>query len=241
MISTLLFSATLRMAVNKELYKSIRQELDAKPVTLVAVSKTKPVEDILELYELGHRDFGENYVQELVDKQTQLPQDIRWHFIGHLQTNKVKYIAPFVHLIHGVDSFKLLQEIDKQGKKQNRVIDCLLQVYIAKEETKFGLDENELSLLLNNLPRYNQLHVLNNISVCGLMGMASFSDNRNLVRNEFRSLKTIFDKYAGPPTSNQRLQILSMGMSSDYKIAVEEGSNMVRIGSLLFGERQKPD
>ncbi len=240
MISTFLFSATLRMAVNKEAYKLIRQELDAKNVTLVAVSKTKPVEDILELYELGHRDFGENYVQELVDKQAQLPKDIRWHFIGHLQSNKVKYIAPFVHLIHGVDSFKLLQEIDKQAKKKDRIIDCLLQIYIAKEETKFGLDENELSLLLNTLPKYSQLNVLNNVRVCGLMGMASFSDNMDLVRKEFRYLKTLFDKHAKPQTSNQLLQTLSMGMSSDYKIAVEEGSNMVRIGSLLFGERQKP-
>lgn len=221
------------MPVNKSNYERIEKELQSKAVTLVAVSKTKPVEDILELYELGHRDFGENYVQELVDKEAQLPKDIRWHFIGHLQSNKVKYIAPFVHLIHGVDSLKLLQEIDKQAKKQNRIIDCLLQVYIAKEETKFGLDENELSLLLNTLPKYSQLNVLNNVRVCGLMGMASFSDNMDLVRSEFRNLKTLFDK-------QPKLQTLSMGMSSDYKIAVEEGSNMVRIGSLLFGERQKP-
>lgn len=221
------------MPVNKSNYERIEKELQSKAVTLVAVSKTKPVEDILELYELGHRDFGENYVQELVDKEAQLPKDIRWHFIGHLQSNKVKYIAPFVHLIHGVDSLKLLQEIDKQAKKQNRIIDCLLQVYIAKEETKFGLDENELSLLLNTLPKYSQLNVLNNVRVCGLMGMASFSDNMDLVRSEFRNLKTLFDK-------QPKLQALSMGMSSDYKIAIEEGSNMVRIGSLLFGERQKP-
>jgi pyridoxal phosphate enzyme (YggS family) len=221
------------MPVNKSNYERIEKELQSKAVTLVAVSKTKPVEDILELYELGHRDFGENYVQELVDKEAQLPKDIRWHFIGHLQSNKVKYIAPFVHLIHGVDSLKLLQEIDKQAKKQNRIIDCLLQVYIAKEETKFGLDENELSLLLNTLPKYSQLNVLNNVRVCGLMGMASFSDNMDLVRSEFRNLKTLFDK-------QPKLQTLSMGMSSDYKIAIEEGSNMVRIGSLLFGERQKP-
>lgn len=220
------------MPVNKSNYERIKKELQAKAVTLVAVSKTKPVEDILELYELGHRDFGENYVQELVDKEAQLPKDIRWHFIGHLQSNKVKYIAPFVHLIHGVDSFKLLQEIDKQAKKQNRTIDCLLQVYIAKEETKFGLDENELAEVLKN-------H-LANVRICGLMGMASFSDNMDLVRNEFRYLNILFDKYAKPPTSNQELQTLSMGMSSDYKIAIEEGSNMVRIGSLLFGERQKP-
>ncbi len=228
------------MPVNKRNYEQIKNELQAKAVTLVAVSKTKPVEDILELYELGHRDFGENYVQELVDKEAQLPKDIRWHFIGHLQSNKVKYIASFVHLIHGVDSFKLLQEIDKQAKKHSRIIDCLLQVYIAKEETKFGLDENELSLLLSTLPKYGQLNVLNNVRVCGLMGMASFSDDMDLVRNEFRYLKALFDKHAKPQTSNQLLQTLSMGMSSDYKTAIEEGSNMVRIGSLLFGERQKP-
>lgn len=213
------------MPVNKSNYERIKKELQAKAVTLVAVSKTKPVEDILELYELGHRDFGENYVQELVDKEAQLPKDIRWHFIGHLQSNKVKYIAPFVHLIHGVDSFKLLQEIDKQAKKQNRIIDCLLQVYIAKEETKFGLDENELAEVL--------MSELVNVQVCGLMGMASFSDDMELVRSEFRYLKTLFDK-------QPKLQTLSMGMSGDYRIAVEEGSNMVRIGSLLFGERQKP-
>lgn len=213
------------MPVNKSNYERIQKELQAKAVTLVAVSKTKPVEDILELYELGHRDFGENYVQELVDKEAQLPKDIRWHFIGHLQSNKVKYIAPFVHLIHGVDSFKLLQEIDKQAKKQNRIIDCLLQVYIAKEETKFGLAENELAEVL--------MSELVNARVCGLMGMASFSDDMELVRSEFRYLKTLFDK-------QPKLQTLSMGMSGDYTIAVEEGSNMVRIGSLLFGERQKP-
>lgn len=212
------------MPVNKSNYERIQKELQAKAVTLVAVSKTKPVEDILELYGLGHRDFGENYVQELVDKEAQLPKDIRWHFIGHLQSNKVKYIAPFVHLIHGVDSFKLLQEIDKQAKKQNRIIDCLLQVYIAKEETKFGLDENELAEVL--------MRELVNARVCGLMGMASFSDDMELVRSEFRYLKTLFDK-------QPKLQTLSMGMSGDYTIAVEEGSNMVRIGSLLFGERQK--
>lgn len=220
------------MPVNKGNYEQIKNELQAKAVTLVAVSKTKPVEDILALYELGHRDFGENYVQELVDKEAQLPKDIRWHFIGHLQSNKVKYIAPFVHLIHGVDSFKLLQEINKQAQKNNRIIDCLLQVYIAKEETKFGLDENELAELLKSQ--------LANVRICGLMGMASFSNNMELVRNEFRYLKALFDKHSKPPTSNPELQILSMGMSSDYKIAAEEGSNMVRIGSLLFGERQKP-
>jgi len=216
--------------VNTEAYKNITEELQQKKVTLVAVSKTKPIEDIQALYDLGQRDFGENYVQELTEKAESLPKDIRWHFIGHLQSNKVKYIAPFVHLIHGVDSGKLLEEINKQAIKNNRVIDCLLQVYIAKEETKFGLDENELADL------FNQPSVAN-ARVCGLMGMASFSDNMDTVRSEFKYLRTLFDKYAKPPTSNLQPMILSMGMSSDYHIAIEEGSNMVRIGSLLFGAR----
>ena len=224
------------MAVNKEVYQRIKSELDSKGVTLVAVSKTKPVEDIFELYNLGHRDFGENYVQELAEKAEALPKDIRWHFIGHLQSNKVKYIAPFVHLIHGVDSLKLLLEINKQAAKKNRIIRCLLQVYIAKEETKFGLDETELE----NLWRSTLINQFSNIQITGLMGMASFTDDKNLIRNEFKSLKDIFEKYSLPQTLNLKLQTLSMGMSSDYQIAVEEGSNMVRIGSLLFGERQKP-
>ncbi len=224
------------MAVNKEVYQRIKSELDSKGVSLVAVSKTKPVEDILELYNLGHRDFGENYVQELAEKAEALPKDIRWHFIGHLQSNKVKYIAPFVHLIHGVDSLKLLQEINKQAAKNNRIISCLLQVYIAKEETKFGLDETELE----ELWRSTLINQFSNIQITGLMGMASFTDDKNLIRNEFKSLKSIFEKYSLPQTLNLKLQTLSMGMSSDYQIAVEEGSNMVRIGSLLFGERQKP-
>lgn len=221
------------MAVNKEQYKEIIQELEAKDVTLVAVSKTKPVEDIKDLYDLGHRDFGENYMQELVDKEAQLPKDIRWHFIGHLQSNKVKYIAPFVSLIHGVDSLKLLTEINKQAAKNNRMIDVLLQIHIAQEETKFGLNETELEELINvstNQP-------FNAARICGLMGMASFTDDMEKVRKEFQYLKTIFDKHAKPQNTNYKLQTLSMGMSSDYKIAVEEGSTMVRIGSLLFGER----
>lgn len=221
------------MAVNKEAYQRIKSELDSKGVTLVAVSKTKPVEDILELYNLGHRDFGENYVQELAEKAEALPKDIRWHFIGHLQSNKVKYIAPFVHLIHGVDSLKLLQEINKQAAKNNRIISCLLQVYIAMEETKFGLDEKELE----ELWRSTLINQLTNIQITGFMGMASFSDDKKLIRNEFKSLKDIFEKYSLPQTLNLKPQTLSMGMSSDYQIAVEEGSNMVRIGSLLFGER----
>ena len=217
------------MGINLENYKSIRTELGDK-VLLVAVSKTKPVEDIKALYDQGQRDFGENYVQELVDKQPQLPAGIQWHYIGHLQSNKVKYIAPFVHLIHGVDSFKLLKEINKQAQKQNRVINCLLQVHIAQEETKFGLDETELDALLvelNNSP-------LQNIAINGLMGMASFTEDLNKVRTEFKELKRLHDKVKG---KLPRASILSMGMSSDYKIAVEEGSTLVRIGSLLFGSR----
>lgn len=222
------------MAVNEEKYLQLRDELQAQRNTLVAVSKTKPVADIQALYELGQRDFGENYVQELVDKAAVLPAGIRWHFIGHLQSNKVKYIAPFVYLIHGVDSTKLLQEINKQAQKQNRVIDCLLQVYIAKEETKFGLDEQELDQLLQS-----QLtgQPLAHIRIRGFMGMASFSDNPDQVRSEFKQLKKLYDKYKGLQTQVLQLNILSMGMSGDYRIAIEEGSNMVRIGSLLFGER----
>jgi pyridoxal phosphate enzyme (YggS family) len=212
------------MSIQVEKYNQIKEELKDK-ATLVAVSKTKPAEDIQALYNLGHRDFGENYVQELIDKESILPKDIHWHFIGHLQSNKVKYIAPFVHLIHGVDSLKLLKEINKEAIKNNRTIDCLLQMHIAKEETKFGLDENELHEILTILPELKNVHVL------GLMGMASFSNDMNLVRSEFQSLKNIFNRMNISPT------ILSMGMSSDYTIAIEEGSTMVRIGSLLFGER----
>lgn len=209
------------MAVNTEKYKSLIAELSGR-ATMVAVSKTKPIEEIQALYDLGQRDFGENYVQEMADKAAVMPKDIRWHFIGHLQRNKVKYIAPFVHLIHGVDSAGLLKEIDKQAAKNNRVIDCLLQVHIAKEETKFGFNEQELSQL-------HDLHELKNVNVIGLMGMASFVDDEDLVRIEFANLRSLFD--------SNKLSILSMGMSGDYKIALEEGSNMVRIGSLLFGER----
>lgn len=220
------------MAVNIEKYNEIRKELGR--VTLVAVSKTKPNEDIQELYELGQRDFGENYVQELVDKQAALPKDIRWHFIGHLQSNKVKYIAPFVHLIHGVDSFKLLQEINKQAAKHGRIIDCLLQVHIAQEETKFGMDESELEEALAAAAG------LPHVRICGLMGMASFSDDLTKVRNEFRQLKNLFDKIGEWPVVNGEWTLLSMGMSVDYAIAIEEGSTMVRIGSLLFGARVYP-
>ena len=229
------------MAINKDAYQQIISELQSKNVTLVAVSKTKPVADIQEMYDLAQRDFGENYVQELVDKESQLPKDIRWHFIGHLQSNKVKYIAPFVHLIHGVDSEKLLTEINKQGIKNNRTIDCLLQIHIAQEETKFGLDERELETLIARITTSKDGWA--NVSVKGLMGMASFTDDMNKVRTEFQYLKSIFNKHAKLPIANTstnaqyQLSTLSMGMSSDYKIAMEEGSTLVRIGSLLFGER----
>jgi PLP dependent protein len=217
--------------INDNLFESINKYCLQNKVQLIAVSKTKPIEDIQALYDLKQRDFGENYVQELVDKYETLPKDIRWHFIGHLQSNKVKYIAPFVHLIHGVDSLSLLKEINKQGLKNNRIIDCLLQVHIAKEETKFGFDTNELGEL-------HELHELKNVHIIGLMGMASFSTDENLVRKEFKNLKDIFDSITQLSTINYQLSTLSMGMSSDYKIAIEEGSNMIRIGSLLFGERK---
>jgi pyridoxal phosphate enzyme (YggS family) len=221
------------MSVNKEAYEQLIADLGSHHVTLVAVSKTKSVEEIKELYDLGQKDFGENYVQELVAKQSQLPKDIRWHFIGHLQTNKVKQIAPFIHLVQSVDSPKLLQEINKQAQKNNRVIDCLLQVHIAREETKFGLDETELNEVFNiSISQYQ------NIRICGLMGMASFTDDTDKVRIEFRYLKTLFDKLASKLTTHHSpITTLSMGMSSDYFVAIEEGSTMVRIGSLIFGAR----
>lgn len=219
------------MPVLQQAYTEISTWLIDRKVQLVAVSKTKPVEDILSLYQMGQRDFGENYVQELVEKQAKLPADIRWHFIGHLQGNKVKYIVPFVHLIHGVDSLKLLKEINKQGAKLNRVIDCLLQVHIATEETKFGFDSESLAALFA-IP---ELTAMKNIRLIGFMGMASNTPDESLVGAEFTQLRNLLSKYKShlqkdPPE-------LSMGMSGDYKIAVEEGSTLVRIGSLLFGVR----
>jgi pyridoxal phosphate enzyme (YggS family) len=219
------------MAVNIEKYKEITTELSKHQVTLVAVSKTKTVEDIQALYDLGQRDFGENYVQELVDKQSALPKDIHWHFIGHLQSNKVKYISPFVHLIHGVDSLKLLKEINKQAIKCNRVIDCLLQVHIAQEEAKFGMNGVELEEVKNNIDG------LTNVRTCGLMGMGSFSEDIEKVRDEFTYLKSLFDHFRSESMDHEPWTVLSMGMSGDYKIAIEQGSTMVRIGSLLFGVR----
>lgn len=195
-------------------------------VRLIAVSKTKPNQMVLEAYNAGQTHFGENYVQELVDKQEQLPKDICWHFIGHLQSNKVKYIAPFVYLIHGVDSFSLLKEINKQGVKNNRVINCLLQIYIAQEETKFGLDFDEASGILNS----TEFKALKNISIKGFMAMASNTDNTDQISKEFKSLKDFSKQYPD-------YKILSFGMSSDYKLAIQEGSTMIRVGSSIFGER----
>ena len=209
----------------KKNIQHIKESIPAN-VTLVAVSKTKPNELLQEAYDAGQRDFGENYVQELVDKENALPKDIRWHFIGHLQSNKVKYIAPFVYLIHGVDSFSLLKEINKQALKNNRVIDCLLQLYIASEETKFGLDFNEAGEILNS----DEFKSLKNISVKGFMAMASNTANEQQIRKEFLSLKEFSKKYP-------KKAILSFGMSGDYKQAIECGSTMIRVGSSIFGER----
>ena len=197
-------------------------------ITLIAVSKTKPNESIVEAYQKGHRDFGENYVQELVDKYEQLPKDINWHFIGHLQSNKVKYIAPFVYLIHGVDSFSLLKEINKQALKNNRIISCLLQLYIAQEETKFGLSFKEADEILKS----DELKSLKNSAIKGFMAMASNTNNEKQIRKEFQSLKHFAEQFF-----NSETLILSYGMSSDYKLAIEEGSTMIRIGSSIFGER----
>ena len=202
-------------------------------VTLVAVSKTKPVTDLIQAYEAGQRIFGENKIQEMTDKWGQLPKDIEWHMIGHVQTNKVKHMAAYVSLIHGVDSLKLLQEINKQAFRNNRIIDCLLQVYIAEEESKFGLDETELIEILQSSTFKN----LNNIRVIGLMGMATFTENQIQIKKEFRHLKAIFKNNQQRNTDNCQLTTLSMGMSGDYQLAIEYGSTMVRIGSSIFGGR----
>ncbi|MFV8357583.1 YggS family pyridoxal phosphate-dependent enzyme [Flavobacterium sp. XS1P32] len=202
-------------------------------VTLVAVSKTKPIPDLMQAYEAGQRIFGENKIQEMAEKWEAMPKDIQWHMIGHVQTNKVKYMAPFVRLIHGVESFKLLQEINKQALKNNRVIDCLLQIYIAKEDTKFGLDQAELDEILAS----NEFQLLKNIRVVGLMGMATFTDNNDQIKSEFTYLKSIFDKTKKLKIENCQIEIISMGMSGDYQLAIECGSTMVRIGSSIFGGR----
>jgi PLP dependent protein len=204
-------------------------------VTLVAVSKTKPVADLMEAYDAGQRIFGENKIQEITDKWEVMPKDIEWHMIGHVQTNKVKYMAPFVSLIHGVDSLKLLQEINKQAAKNNRMIDCLLQVYIAEEESKFGLDEQELEELLKLVQHDKENY--KNIRIVGLMGMATFTEDKNQIEKEFKHLQTIFDKYKTLNTEHCQLNTLSMGMSGDYQLAISCGSTMVRIGSSIFGSR----
>jgi pyridoxal phosphate enzyme (YggS family) len=201
-----------------------------KNITLVAVSKTKPIEQLNEAYDQGQRIFGENKVQEMVDKFEKMPEDIKWHMIGHLQTNKVKYIASFVSLIHGVDSLKLLREINKQATKHNRIIDCLIQIKIATEDTKFGMSLNDLQLLLKS----DEFKTLDNIRIKGLMGMASFTTDKHQIESEFKYLKSIFDQIKKKYSD---IEILSMGMSNDYKLATKYGSNMVRIGSHIFGSR----
>lgn len=202
-------------------------------VTLIAVTKTHPVDKLMEVYNAGHKIFGENKVQEMCEKAELLPKDIEWHLIGHLQSNKVKYIAPFVAMIHSVDSLKLLQEINKQAQKNNRVIPCLLQIYIAKEDTKFGLSFEEAKELIAS----EAFQQLQNIKIVGLMGMASNTDDQAIVKNEFRSLKTFFDEQQKHHSANFELSILSMGMSSDYTLAIECGSTMIRVGSSIFGQR----
>ena len=212
----------------------IQEQLKPNNVTLVAVSKTKPNEAILDMYHEGQRVFGENKVQELTLKYEALPKDIQWHAIGHLQTNKVKYIAPFVSVIHSIDSLKLLKEVNKRAKQNNRTIDCLLQMHIAEEDTKFGLSGEEVSALLES----DSFKQFENVRIVGVMGMATFTDNQQQVRQEFRTLKTIFDQLKSTYFVHQpSFKEVSMGMSGDYELAIEEGSTMVRIGSLLFGQR----
>jgi len=202
-------------------------------VTLVAVSKTKPIEDILEAYYAGQKVFGENKIQEMAEKYEALPKDIRWHMIGHIQTNKVKYMASFVELVHGVDSLKLLQEINKQAEKHSRIINCLLQIKIAEEDSKFGLSVQDAKELILS----EELKGSKNIKIVGLMGMATFTANEEQIKNEFTKLKTVFDSLKEFKSENCELQIISMGMSGDYEIAIAYGSNMIRVGSSIFGER----
>ncbi|SHL82697.1 YggS family pyridoxal phosphate-dependent enzyme [Flavobacterium saccharophilum] len=219
----------MSIALNLNTIKSTLPE----NVTLVAVSKTKPVSDLMQAYEAGQRIFGENKIQEMTDKWEEMPKDIQWHMIGHVQSNKVKFMAPFVSLIHGVDSLKLLQEINKQASKNNRIIDCLLQIYIAEEESKFGLDENELNELLSS----SEFKEMKNIRILGLMGMATFTDDQNQIKKEFTHLKSIFDSIQTIENENLQLNTISMGMSGDYQLAIDCGSTMVRIGSSIFGGR----
>ncbi|PHR12262.1 MAG: YggS family pyridoxal phosphate-dependent enzyme [Aequorivita sp.] len=209
--------------------KKFNSELP-KNVTLVAVSKTKPVSDLMEAYNAGQRVFGENKIQEMEAKWQEMPKDVQWHMIGHVQRNKVKYMAPFVSLIHAVDSFKLLKEINKEAKKNERVIECLLQIKIAEEDSKFGMDETVAVYLLAS----EEYKKLQNVKIVGLMGMATFTDDEKQVSEEFQTLKKIYDQFKA---QNSEFRILSMGMSGDYKIAIANGSNMIRVGSAIFGER----
>lgn len=220
----------MSIASNIQSFNDLLKNTQAR---LIAVSKTKPNEDLLTAYEAGQRAFGENKVQELSRKAEELPKDIEWHFIGHLQRNKVKYIAPFVSLIHGVDSLRLLVEVNKQAIKNNRVIECLLQVFIADEETKFGLSRDEL----NELIQSTEFKALENIKVIGLMGMATNTDNKEQIRSEFAGLRSLFEELKDSSFQNLEMREISMGMTGDYQIACEEGSTMVRIGSAIFGAR----
>jgi PLP dependent protein len=217
-------------------YQQIMDRLAPSGVELLAVSKTKPVEEIKALYDLGQRDFGENYVQELLEKQALLPKDIRWHFIGHLQTNKVKFLAPFIYMIQSVDSLKLLLEIDKHAAKNQRTILCLLQIFIAREETKFGLNDEELDSLLLTVNQNRQDGRFGHSRIAGCMGMASLTENKSQIREEFGHLRSVFEKIK-TAFPDDPVKTLSMGMSSDYPEAIEVGTTMVRIGSLLFGPR----
>ena len=216
-------------------FREFEEKIAPHDCRLVAVSKTKPVEMLMEAYEAGARDLGENKVQEMVDKHEQMPKDIRWHMIGHLQRNKVKYIVPFVSLIHSVDSPRLLKEVEKQARKEDKVVDCLLQIHIAEEESKFGLSEEELNDILKEEMLANAQHV----RIVGLMGMATFTDDHKQVRKEFKVLKALFEKVKADDSlpDSVQMQELSMGMSGDYEVALEEGSTMVRIGTTIFGSR----
>lgn len=216
----------------KENLHYIKTDLPAH-VTLVAVSKTKPVSDLMEVYNAGHRIFGENKIQEMVDKYEEMPKDIEWHMIGHVQRNKVKYMAPFVSLIHGVDNFKLLEDINKEGIKNNRVIDCLFQIKIASEDSKFGMDPDDVLSIIQS----TSFSELKNIKIVGVMGMATFTDDQEQIKNEFQMLKTTFDGFKTMESFNFKPEIISMGMSGDYKLAITCGSTMIRVGSNIFGER----
>lgn len=224
------------MDVNvEENLAALHKQLNGK-TRLIAVSKTKPVKLLMQAYQAGQRDFGENKVQEMVDKYDQMPKDVRWHLIGHLQTNKVKYIAPFVHMIHSVDSEKVLRTIQKEAAKNDRAIPCLLQVHIAEEETKYGLSDEEI----RNIASEKIIAAMPNVRIVGLMGMATFTEDQEQIKKEFRHLKSLFDEIKKMGLTGMEMKELSMGMSSDYQIAMQEGSTMVRVGSSIFGERVYP-